>query len=525
MNTTSPTLTAEAQRNSRTTERKLLVKLIHDSTAYQRVKHQVCPFDAYGKNRAQTFVYSAYNVLFVAIATEREAGETGIISKDTLKNRIIDWHNGGNENEINTKDILFELDNDFYSGVVPGNEFFHTEYAAWIDKRIGIELFEYIDNIKNTPEGKNLSTLKTLVDSAVNCAVSGNRVSNFKTGTDVFRMDREELTKNELLKDGFLSRGGGLTIASTTGAGKSVLLAQLAISWALGRTCLGIEPNGVLRSIVVQSENDDTDLFDSFDGVAQGLELNDALKTTAGDNMRVYRETELTGAELFTRLIEPAIAEFKPDVIFIDPVFGFLGSDANNQEAVSDFLRQQLNPMLLKYNCGAILMHHVPRPSRTNNAASWSSTDHAYAAHGSAEFANWSRAILSLNKTKQPGLFELIGAKRGHKLRWEDGNGEPTLKKFIAWNREGGYPFWREPAPDTLDKLLNEPDNKDVTLISGLIGEDTLKKSALIESATDNGIGKHRARTAIEYMIEAGTLLEIKKGKEIHVCKHSPELN
>ncbi len=76
---------------------------------------------------------------------------------------------------------------------------------------------------------------------------------------------------NELLKFRFLCRGGALLIVGPAGVGKSTLAMQAALCWAIERDFFGIVPARPLRSLMIQSENDEGDLAEMRDGVLAGL--------------------------------------------------------------------------------------------------------------------------------------------------------------------------------------------------------------------------------------------------------------
>jgi hypothetical protein len=67
-----------------------------------------------------------------------------------------------------------------------------------------------------------------------------------------------------------------------------------------------------------------------------------------------------------------------------------------SQEAVGKFLRNQLNPVLTKHQCGGVVIHHTNKPVVNPNQLLF---DPAYLGAGSAEWANWAREVLALRKT------------------------------------------------------------------------------------------------------------------------------
>lgn len=125
-------------------------------------------------------------------------------------------------------------------------------------------------------------------------------------------------------------------------------------------------------------------------------------------------------------------------------VHAYLGADACDQEAVSGWLRSGLNPILHRHGVGCLLVHHAckPKADGSNHA---SDHDLAYAGLGSSEWANWARAILSLQGVADmPNVFRLTAGKRGTRLRWDDRDGEPTRRRYVAHATEPGTIYWRD---------------------------------------------------------------------------------
>jgi hypothetical protein len=249
---------------------------------------------------------------------------------------------------------------------------------------------------------------------------------------------------NELLRTGYVCRGGGVLLAAPTGIGKSSWAMQAMILWAIGRACFGITPTRPLKSLLIQAENDDGDLAEMRDGVIAGMDLTDEEKKMAMENVIVVQENTRIGKAFIDYTVEPLLELHKPDLLWIDPALSYIGGNASAQEAVGYFLRNLLNPLLTKHGCGCVVVHHTNKPSKGEEKSAWQAGDFAYLGSGSAEWANWARAVLAIRSIGSHDVFELYAGKRGHRIGWKDGDGKISRARFIGHATEPGVICWRD---------------------------------------------------------------------------------
>jgi hypothetical protein len=315
---------------------------------------------------------------------------------------------------------------------------------------------------------------------------------------------------SELLRNRFLCRGGGLLLVGPTGIGKSSLSMQCMILWAIGRPAFGIVPPRPLKSLLIQAENDDGDLAEMRDGVIAGLNLTAEEKETAMKNVIVVREDVRTGWKFFLETARPLLAEHQPDLLWIDPALSYLGGEANSQKDVGGFLRNHLNPLLREFNCGAVVVHHTNKPPSGREKPDWSGGDFAYLGGGSAEWANWARAVIALRSLGSHSVFELRAAKRGGRLGWMEADGETkTFTKLIAHANEPGVICWRDAdpseAPDT-NKTKRIYTKADV--LAHVTPDKPIAKDALRSKANGAGIAWNKINPLIAELLDAGELHE-----------------
>lgn len=217
----------------------------------------------------------------------------------------------------------------------------------------------------------------------------------------------------------FLCRGGGLIIVGATGTGKSAVDFQSSVCWALGRDFLGIPCVRPLRSLILGAEDDDGDIGEVWESIAAGLELTKDEISTVRKRV-LYVEERVESGDGFLRKLKRLAEGTKKseapfDLVRLNPLLAFAGCAVADQEEMGHFLRGGLNRVNAEKRWGYIITHHTNKPPTGQDAKSkernWS--DYAYAMSGSAEIANWARAVIIIEPLKEQGRFIIRLAKRG----------------------------------------------------------------------------------------------------------------
>jgi hypothetical protein len=314
----------------------------------------------------------------------------------------------------------------------------------------------------------------------------------------------------ELLQHRFLCRGAGLLLVGPTGIGKSSLAMQAMILWAVGRPLFGIVPTRPLKSLLIQAENDDGDLAEMRDGVIAGLHLTEEETELAMENIVVAREDTRTGAAFFAATVRPLLTDHRPDLLWIDPALAYLGGESNSQKDVGGFLRNQLNPLLQEFACGVVVVHHTNKPPAGREKPDWSGGDFAYLGGGSAEWGNWSRAIIAVRSVGSHSVFELRAGKRGGRLGWREADGvTKSFHKLIAHADELGVICWREadtaelPEPNKVKRTYTKAD-----VLVHVTPHKAISKDALRAKANAAGIAVNKINPMIAELVEDGALYE-----------------
>jgi hypothetical protein len=262
--------------------------------------------------------------------------------------------------------------------------------------------------------------------------------TEYKTISELYAMDiRRDPTC--LLGDRFLCESGSMLMVGQSGIGKSSLTAQGTVLWGLGLDLFGLTPAKPLKSVVIQAENDDGDLAEEVQGVVDGLHLSHRLDEL-DKQVIILRETARTAAD-FVALVRVVVETYKPNLVWIDPLLAFLGGDVSDQQTVSKFLRNGINPIALEHRCAFIAVHHTGKPPKESGRQK-TSGELAYLGIGSSDMTNWARAILVLREVEDD-LYELRAVKRGKRSGLLETKISQTRgsKAFIQHGQEGI--FWR----------------------------------------------------------------------------------
>lgn len=275
----------------------------------------------------------------------------------------------------------------------------------------------------------------------------------------------------ELIKHRFLCRGSGALLVGPSGIGKSSFSMQLGMCFAAGKPAFGFLPAMPLKVLLIQAENDDGDLVEMRTGVLSGMEFTESESERIRENFLTFRCDDKAGDDFFSSVVQPLLDKHRPDILLIDPLFAYLGGDSKNAVDVSSFCRRGLNPLLTRYSCGVIIVHHTNKPPASNQRPEWSGSDFAYLGAGSSELTNWARAVITIRQTGTDGVFELRGAKRGMRLRWVDESGTGTTVRFIRHSDQPGVICWEDAdrPPDVDGKGAKKQVRIDPGAIAGII--------------------------------------------------------
>jgi len=252
---------------------------------------------------------------------------------------------------------------------------------------------------------------------------------------------------NNILGNRWLCKGGSLLIVGQSGTGKSSLMMQAAVHWALGRDFFGIKPVRPLRSVILQAENDFLDLGEALQDVVAGAYLDADERSQLRDHLAIFRDTISTGTT-FTEALKTLIVDHKADIVFVDPLLSFAGIDVSDQEQASKFLRHDLAPILLETGAVLVAMHHTGKPKTSADKEGHTVADLAYAGLGSSEFTNYFREVAVLFRCQgEEPIYKFGLTKRRGRAGLKDHENQFKGEIYIRHAAEKGVIRWEYSPP------------------------------------------------------------------------------
>jgi len=255
-----------------------------------------------------------------------------------------------------------------------------------------------------------------------------------------------------LFRNGWLRKGGGAFLVSTSGTGKSVWTVQAALLWAQGLPAFGIVPVRPLKIGIVQAEDDDEEMVNFRNNITDGLVEQAGLDRdqveAARTNVLLFDAVGKFGGT-FIEYVGKILEEHPElDLLIINPLQSFFGGDISRNAELSGFLRGGLDRFIKPNKVGVLFIHHTNKPPNAKERTGWGADAFAsYIGAGGAEIVNWARAVLALMPCENDsGLFRLTAAKRGQRLGWKDAAGVRTDVRFIAHSKN--RIFWRDATPE-----------------------------------------------------------------------------
>jgi len=137
-------------------------------------------------------------------------------------------------------------------------------------------------------------------------------------------------------------------------------------------------------------------------------------------------------------------------------------------------------------------------------------TDFAYLGTGSAEWANWARAVLVLSAKDDSGLRQLRIGKR-FRLGWKDAAGKPCVSRLLRQNAEGGGLYYTELSAEETMAVDGKLSPFQKVISSGLLPEPgrEIQKDVLIARIAERKLcGQNTVRNQVVTLLKSEGYIE-----------------
>ena len=235
---------------------------------------------------------------------------------------------------------------------------------------------------------------------------------------------------DSLIGNRWLCRADTVVIQAETGIGKSTLVMQAIIYWAMNQALFGIKAKiRPLKSLLIESENNKGDLAEVFQDVTKAMGLAPDQISYLKTKILIVRESA-ENRNRFPQARSPAHQKYQPDLVFADPLLSYLGDNVSDQKAMSIFLRNGLQPIVQATRVIWFWVHHFAKPPRDDRPTARRSV---YSGLGSVEIPGWARETITLNAINhEQRLCEIQFGKRARRVGLADNNGLRLIKSTFS---------------------------------------------------------------------------------------------
>ena len=290
-----------------------------------------------------------------------------------------------------------------------------------------------------------------------------------------------------LLNDGWLTRGGHALLIGITGGGKSSVFFQMAYHFALGLPCLGFEPNGPLKVMLLQVENGHLEMF-KMATTARHLLKPDG----AQDVMLAEAVTVLTPEKSLPSLFAEdgdfarRIRQEAPDLVLLDSLYTWLPKrTVLDTEGLMDTLHGYMLPLAKEVGFGWFMSHHAPRNEAHRLVEDRNRVTDTYAGSGGQFIIDDFRASVLLVPLKHTAkVCKLVPAKGSARLGWD------IPERWVRWIGDG-HLGWQEMTPAEIEAVESEAaESRENKVNRRRAQEAAAKRDAVFRAIPEEGISQ-----------------------------------
>jgi AAA domain len=330
-------------------------------------------------------------------------------------------------------------------------------------------------------------------------------------------LDTFDLTAGEdiLLGNGLLCSGEAIGLYGDSGIGKSVLVKQWAVCAAAGMPFFRIPTSKPCKVLIFQGENGNRAEAEAIQGIRSAMTANGTLTTERLElvrkNFTVISAIGYKGSK-FMGLLRRKVRQYKPDLVFIDPLLGVADGNLSSQEYMSNLLRENIIPMAREFNVGIVVVHHSGKSGAGTKDRSLDDVKNG--ALGSMDFGASLRAVIGLfPKTADGSTYELVTTKRGGSYlgrKDDEGNAIDSDRFNIRHSRDGVV--WI-----AMDKIAEAANTQDLELDAAMPKvEEFIRSRGSVKVAELKKFAKDERLSSADLAVVAATRLSEAKPEEFH---------
>ena len=266
-------------------------------------------------------------------------------------------------------------------------------------------------------------------------------------------LDRPEEKRAPWAVPGLIRVNWRVMFVAGEGAGKTVLLRQVAMAAAQGLHPLMSTPIDPVTVLIVDLENPDDSIVD----VCNPIRSQAQAKAGADyDPNRAWLWWRQDGINLRNRKdrmdLETVLAQVRPQLVCLGPMYkAYDLQPGESDEMPAKEVMRHLDRLRVRYGFGLLMEHHAPHGS--------SKSGRELRPHGSSVWRRWPELGLSLVPEDSDGLKMSIGRWRGDRLvnSWPQYLTRARMTGLGQWPWVGTWPTGTfnnhgEPAPHTAEK-------------------------------------------------------------------------
>jgi hypothetical protein len=213
-----------------------------------------------------------------------------------------------------------------------------------------------------------------------------------------------------------------------------------------------LTPVKPLKILTVQAEDDAEKIRQVITSTCKEMDYTDNEIKLAKSNIIITSQLVFNTMIEFFKTINAYCEEFKPNVIFINPLNRYFQGDFSSDHEKIALFANQLDNMAKQHNCLIFIITHTAKPSEEKKQSLNNIYDDSYAIFGSSLWASCLRNIILLERTNDDDRERILKFGKG----FEDLVEERKKRIRMATPPTKVFTFIRDNTYESTDDLILE---------------------------------------------------------------------